>query len=908
MRSLTCGLVGVISLMLGAALPGAAAPSVELLGNGGFEDAADGQARGWSVNNSGKLASVADAHTGRLAARFEAVPHEWGYSAMSATPVPLMAGALYRLSLWARGDGQVAFAVYQSSASGFIGSAFLTPDFNLTDQWQRLEVVYKPTDRRLKRGAFAVHLYGQGAVAFLDEASLSFNPEENLGLSLTPPRTPTTRLRFQVQTRQARAELFVNGQPVAIAGETAEAEAPEGLIAVAVKAAATGDNPGVSVRLLDHAETDGRWRMANKEENGWQTAGFDDSRWLAPATGAGDMMWSAAPTDRTVCLRQVLLWNETHYGPNRCLLPPVKEYGFPREGYEVLYLGLYSPLPYRLDGYEFVLEMPEAFQLLDMANYQPRHIDNNKPEKITTDTVQRDGMSYRRYRLDYPAGQVKPDQTQYSLLPLKMVGKVPGQKVRFYYRRAARGNFTELEQNLPVNLLPPVNGRMPRNVMISQYAPLGYSTRSPEALTARVQADLKAGCNNYVIGYSPWWGPVWQDTMKLLYQRATEGGARITIWMNYPLNYGDTYEGLAEYPTWIRQHEAAHGRYYRNEPAWGSGPGRYPYCNTYVLTPEGQEFWDVAQREYRRAADFFPKARLFFADWEFHNSNPDGSGVHCFCDRCRQAFAAYAKLPAGTVPTDEEIMKNYRVQWLAFRDQQDGQIQGKMAAVCHAVGCQYMSYSWAANMGFWQQCRGKLDVAFPGMPGNSTADSYLQKQLDGYAADLREQAGYARAVGQRFVFFRDNTPNGWQTTVLSDDGFVHPQSWKSQILRVVAALHGGIDLQCSDEFCAGMRYYLGEATRLISDFEPLFWEGERADTLAASAQIAYPDLLVLRRGNERLVLLFNEGCQPLRVTLENRELGAGQTATIYGTPGKVASPSRMAVTIPAEDVVAVHVQ
>jgi len=180
--------------------------------------------------------------------------------------------------------------------------------------------------------------------------------------------------------------------------------------------------------------------------------------------------------------------------------------------------------------------------------------------------------------------------------------------------------------------------------------------------------------------------------------------------------------------------------------------------------------------------------------------------------------------------------------------------------------------------------------------------------LDGYAAELKEQAGYARAVGQRFVFFRDNTPQGWQTTVLSDDGFVHPQSWKSQVLRVVATLHGGVDLQCSDEFAAGMRYYLGEATRLISDFEPLFWEGERADDLAASDQIAYPDLLVLRRGEERLVLLFNEAEQPLRVVLENRELGAGQTATLYGTPGKAADARRMEVTVPAEDVVAAHIQ
>ena len=174
-------------------------------------------------------------------------------------------------------------------------------------------------------------------------------------------------------------------------------------------------------------------------------------------------------------------------------------------------------------------------------------------------------------------------------------------------------------------------------------------------------------------------------------------------------------------------------------------------------------------------------------------------------------------------------IKPLELLWLAFRDQQDGEIQARIAKTVRELGRQYMTYSWASNDGFWEACKGKVDLAFVGMPGNSVADRNFQPMLDRYAMDFRKRSGLRRAMGQRFVFFSDTAKNGWKVTVLSDDGFVRPASWKTQVLRVVAALQGGIDLQNSLEFAGGIRYYLGEATRVLSEFEPLFWDGERAD-------------------------------------------------------------------------------
>ena len=64
----------------------------------------------------------------------------------------------------------------------------------------------------------------------------------------------------------------------------------------------------------------------------------------------------------------------------------------------------------------------------------------------------------------------------------------------------------------------------------------------------------------------------------------------------------------------------------------------------------------------------------------------------------------------------------------------------------------------------------------------------------------------------------------------------------------------------------------------------------------------------MKRGDERLVLLFNEGEKPITVTLRNKDLKSGQTASIFGTDLKTDKPAEMTVTVPEQDAVAVHIR
>ncbi|MFH2067956.1 MAG: hypothetical protein ABII89_00615 [Candidatus Omnitrophota bacterium] len=915
---------GMVAVMLlsGLFLPRAVwtAP-VELLKDGGFEQAENGAFKEWIVNNAGVLTPAADARTGKTAVQFEAKLHEWGYCAFKSEKFPVNPKATYRMSVWAKGTGSVTLQVYQYSQTIWVGTNFITGELQLTPEWKKLEVVYKPTDNPIIAGGmFAISLFGEKSVAYFDDASLTFDPAENSGISSGLEAPVTTDIKFIVAGRNAKVHLYVAGKEVPMVNGAATVQVSEGLIPICVTGEATGDAPGVSVAIAGHPETDGRWKVGTKDEPRWTDTAFDDRLWKQPATGTDGYIWTGDSSSKTIFLRQLVLWNKTHYGPNRCIAPQTKEWGFSRKGMETFHWALYSPLTFPLSDYEIVFEVPAEFRLLDKSNYVPRYVLNNRPVRITTEEIQRDRRSYRRYRMFHAAGEVTPDKTDWTMLPFKMNGTPSYETCNFYYQRRAQGNFTELTQTIPVRILPAVNGKQPAGIKVFYHFPLSLSTLSPEHLETLIQQDAAAGINAYAHSPVPWMGTNWHDFEKLFYNCIAKANSKFILWphINMPLNYGVNLSGASDnYHDWLVKHPAAHARFYNDTPQWGTNDATgYAYCTQYVLTDDDGSFDTAVRDDYTALlADVTDKDNhplpvdTVFLDWEYYNINPDGTGTHCFCDRCKTAFRTYANLPADLNLTDQALVEQYREKWLAFRNFQDSEIQKKITEICHALGKKYMVYSWAHNSGFWDNCRGKIDIPFPGYPGFNPAGSHLQKTLDDQATYYGELGFKNNIVGQQFQFLRDVSKDGWKNVAISShSGLVEPQNWKSQILRIVTAFHGGVDLsEGTDVLCAGVRYWIGEATRILAEYENLFARGERADALASSGQIAYPNLLVLKKGNERLVLLFNEGDKPLPVVLANAETGSGQTARIYGT-GRVLQPEKMNLVIPANDVTIVHIR
>ncbi len=889
----------------------------QLLADGGFELISDAASLLRWERQSGHLMSSTDPRHGTRSLGLKVSAGSSEARVFSTPRRPLKPGLTYRLSVWAKGRGTLGINVYQYGETNPLGTDFLRdqPTLTLTDEWQELRCDYRPRDRLLKTASMALLLSGEGAQALIDDASFVFTESDNPGIILDDP-PPARSLRIAVEARQADIAIAVAGRPVAITDGVATARVIEGLSAITVRAEAKGYRPGVRLRVLDQPETDGRWRATDREIPDWYTDDFDDRAWPQAAIDRDGFAWPKDSRAQVACFRQVLLWNEAHHGPDRCILPRTKEWAFSRDGFDNLLLALYSPLPCEMADYEFVLDVPEAFELFGIEEpYWQRYITNERPTSVGREAIRRGGQPYTRYRVAFAPSQVPADGTHYSWLPLRLRGGEPGSSTQFFFHRRGNGNFTECEQRLPVVILPSVNGKQPRQILFSQYYPNGYHTLAPRHMRATIARSRAIGFNLAAIAITePGWGPQWNAYLNTFRDELEANGISTNISNpgQFPL-HGSHVVGHQsdEFLRWVAAAPRAQAVYFDGR-RWGPN-GNDMYCPSFMIGDGAPKFREIVTRTYAEILARTPKAKALFLDYEappwLEGTRFGLGGSFCFCDTCKSQFRERVKLPSDTDLSNEAIHASHYQAWADFHDWQVTEIQRQMKAVANALGLEYMVYSYAGYMPFWSNIRGKIDIAFPGSPGNNVASSRLQKSLDEEGRFLRVEQAVPKVIGQRFSFLGiSEAKGGWrEVNALSDDGFIHAKSWKSQILRIVAALGGGVDLQNAGECVAGMPYWIGEATRIIATHEDLFLEGERADQLATSEQIAYPDLLVLRKGRRRLVLLFNETDADRPVTLANLDLLPGQTARVFERQGTHPAES-LDLIVPAGDALAVVVE
>ncbi len=776
--------------------------------------------------------------------------------------------------------------------------------------WGHYELRFQTSDKLLE-AMLMLYNISSGATAWYDNVQLI----KDDGSESDGPGGPvlaSTPVRVELQTRDASAQLVVNGEVIAVQpGQPVQTRIREGITIFGIDARAQGPNPGVKVRLAADPLTDGRWRASGQEAPAWGTRGFDDNQWPLAVPDAQGFLWVAGGAPRML-LRQALLWNAGHDGPDRCINPPIREWGISEGAMENLSLMLYSHFPFALESYEFILDVPTGFRLLDIMHETGRSLHNVRPAGVATETTEHGGRPYTRYRISEAKTSVGPDRITGQFLPL-LLDKWSGMErtTAWYYRRVARGNFTELEQKIPVRVLPPIDGRFCKTIMISQYCSepcSGYypgAQFSPEHYEQHMRQSLQAGFNT-------WIGPSPRTAEKVL-----KAGGRLIIWSNYPF-YGMRNTTSRPGYRWLQEHPEARARYFEDSETWEK---RDQYCPSYVVGEGRAAFLEEVKGAYQVMLSKLPGTSIIWSDWEEVAWDPahgspgsgarDGTGSWCFCDRCKAEFRKWANLPADADLSDAAIFKNYKSQWDAFRVGLDGKVAAIARQAANELGKPYMLYSWSSHTRLWHALQGNIDLAFPGVPGNEAGNAAGQKYLDDVMVMFRDKVGLSRAqvMGQEFAmghcYARSTKPQAFLSGAVD---YEDPKLQKREILRIVAALGLGVDLCTSMDRVGGMLYWIGEATRILATYEDLFHEGERDDRLAVCDKLQYPDVLVLKRGTERLVLLFNEGDKPLQVTLRNQDVKPGQVATVFETDIKTDASAEMTVGIPDQDVAVVHIR
>ncbi|MBO5681110.1 MAG: hypothetical protein J6T08_05285, partial [Lentisphaeria bacterium] len=480
--------------------------------------------------------------------------------------------------------------------------------------------------------------------------------------------------------------------------------------------------------------------------------------------------------------------------------------------------------------------------------------------------------------------------------------------VDFRFRRIVDGNTTDMVNTIKVQELPPINGAISKKITFPQYHPFMNSPVSLEQYQAVVDDGLKAGLNSYIMV------PVYPmnqsnpagEAMRNAYRNAVNRkGMENYAWVlfNSPLVGAGKATNLAAL---IDKYPDLEAVYYNNtgcqNPRW-----MRQYCFSKALGKYRKEFREALKKDYEyMITKGNVKSKKFFLNDESYpyGFHKDWKHCFCFCKDCKAGFGAMSGIPGAEKLDDVTIVTKYPAQWNKWwKFKQKNQILGMTHEIIKELGGTLWYYHNTHDHEAYKHSRGKYDLVSIPVPGQIYPGSPVQGTMDAAKQIGEKITGVHNSFGQIHTYFPGEAAN---PTVFysSDSNFYHPKEQKLVLVRMAATTHKGAIIESAAYCSAGTFYYMGEAMRLIAAFEDLFYDGVRDDKLASSSVFKYPNMLVLKKGDERLVLIFNEDhVKPLRGILKNLTLKPGQKAVVWESGKPYGKADSMQITVKPQDVV-----
>ncbi|MHB8996558.1 MAG: carbohydrate-binding family 9-like protein [Armatimonadota bacterium] len=437
----------------------------------------------------------------------------------------------------------------------------------------------------------------------------------------------------------------------------------------------------------------------------------------------------------------------------------------------------------------------------------------------------------------------KGDVARASLLA--DVGSPQGEQLKVYsHYEALDGQVIEAERESTLRILPALKGRTPKNVpIIICYGSAAYE--NPEFWRANAAMVRGAGAN---------W--LWGANQSALSEALKGSGMRYA----WPIDR----DGFSQSPVdreYLTRHPD-HAALQRN-----GAKSANQICPTVLLDSENE---------------FIPKLREWLAvrikdnpydmiDWdhEFPTNYPNSV---CLCERCRKAFATWAKL--DTVPSPDQIWAQYGAQWIDFRCNLNARMAKIIRDACKAANPNipftvYSGYQTDHTRGTygvdWSLMKTALDWGIAGYNGDRAT---LQRTL-------QTLGGAPFTGGYMYV----------EKRFQAERAYPRPEQWRIGLLRTALNTNGGGFLVWYLPVLDGGGYSgISWVSALIADFEGFFTDFKRQDDLVKVEPAQDEDALsVLTKGSERLVIAMNGTAAPLQMTLSLQELPAACALIEYET-------------------------
>lgn len=294
--------------------------------------------------------------------------------------------------------------------------------------------------------------------------------------------------------------------------------------------------------------------------------------------------------------------------------------------------------------------------------------------KITMTGITRDGKQYKRWivplsqHLNLPAKATM--NTSANLFILWEAGRNnQGKENLFWYIESDEEKGEE--KVLELNVLPPLPpAAVPKKFKAYVYENMLFNCLDENKWERLFQLYSRIGIRGSVKHYG------WTTAKKLSekgWEVVTAGGEGWGQWGTGQQSYWGAHnpgevlkEGLKEEDILITLKNGKKSAFNRN------------ICQTYLIenSAKGQPYFEQIRKNLNKCYNAGTPIYGMINDYEMLMSNEISPVNSCFCDRCRNAFAAFAGLDAKNIEklSAQDLCSNHRKEWLAFRYGQNGKM------------------------------------------------------------------------------------------------------------------------------------------------------------------------------------------------------------------------------------------
>ena len=880
---------------------------VNMLPNPGFET---GMPEPWREFNFGHYRLVRDpekAHSGQYCAEFAwRKPGKGYYSTLECIHyMDVYPGATYEQGVWARGRGQFRFWAVMSTKSAQFQGTSMSKYQSLTDEWKHYSRKWTCPEG-IYRVVFFMEV-SENTVVNFDDANFSYDRDV-----FTPPEAETLKVMPQVRATDAKVKIYLNNKSF---------EGPQKIVygeqVIGIEAHATGDNPLLSgsVRFGNHeVKLDKRWRAAPMPaDESWRKAGFDDRAWKPVTEQNG--IWD---TDglKSVALRRVVLWKTQRAEPFRknqwIVLMRDRMYVAEDSAGAFVFVVNESPSKTPAKKLTMHIEAPAFMSLLDREEGAVFWHTNWHHDKLETTEFERDGVKYVRYALTYRIAKA-PRYVTYAPLYFKAHKDIPrSDNYTFTFWREANRNITDVPMVLPITVTGIVNGRQCKFFHLTydgspachQANAFPYSKVERYELT-KTLIDTGMNVMRFRVADKDWG----KEYLRFVKKHNVHTWNQFNTGMVWPRPAEDApYEGLHSitHQTLDKHPELQAVLYDGGKEAFENSlgfvyedrRGNRMWCQEYVAKG-GKVFLD----SFRPLIESDKKklgGTMLYVMWDWEYSTFQNS---CFCVRCKSAFAKSFKVPDALQLSAEAIITQHPKKWIKFRLEQEGR---------HQLSFAKFLKEYDVLLTNWH-------------PGQAITSGYFDYTLLGDTYEYHKSGWPGSDLPLLGIGRRGEIAEPWKkiNPNIQFLGMTHTMTFWSQVidermfkiwtLNVALGTHGGgwvLWQEVAFNQTHGQSYFMGEATRLINDFEEYFKKSRHIETkfhqqgLTGKAN----ELIALEGpdGKDALVLLFNQSDKPAEVTVTVKDRAAAWNTAQHWEGKKFNDATKLTIIVPAKDVVALH--